>query len=74
VHSVLAAGQGYTTIDLQTTFAKPVREATGRVKCDAHVLHVGERVVSAEGRITSADGTLLAHGSETCLRLSTTRR
>jgi uncharacterized protein (TIGR00369 family) len=73
VHSVLAAGQGYTTIDLRTTFAKPVREMTGRVRCEGRVLHVGERVAAAEGRITSADGTLLAHGSETCLRLSATR-
>jgi uncharacterized protein (TIGR00369 family) len=68
VHSVLDAGQGYTTIDLRTTFAKPVREATGRVRCEGYVLHVGERIASAEGRITAADGTLLAHGSETCLR------
>jgi uncharacterized protein (TIGR00369 family) len=68
VHSVLDAGQGYTTVDLRTTFAKPVRETTGPVRCEGHVLHVGERIASAEGRITSAGGTLLAHGSETCLR------
>ena len=74
VHSVLAAGEGYTTVDLRTTFAKAVRETTGRVRCEGRVLHVGERIASAEGRLTSADGTLLAHGSETCLRFSTTRR
>lgn len=74
VHSVLAAGESYTTVDLRTTFVKAVRETTGRVRCEAYVLHAGERVASAEGRITSADGTLLAHGSETCLRFSATRR
>lgn len=73
VHSVLAAGEGYTTVDLRTTFAKAVRETTGRVRCEGYVLHVGERIASAEGRSTSADGTLLAHGSETCLRFSATR-
>jgi uncharacterized protein (TIGR00369 family) len=73
VHSVLAAGESYRTIDLQTTFVKAVRESSGRVRCEGRVLHVGERVASAEGRVTSADGALLAHGSETCLRLSATR-
>ncbi len=74
VHSVLAAGEGYTTVDLRTTFVKAVRETTGRVRCEGYVLHAGERVASAEGRITSSDGTLLAHGSETCLRFSAARR
>jgi uncharacterized protein (TIGR00369 family) len=74
VHSVLAAGEGYTTVDLRTTFAKAVRETTGRVRCEGYVLQAGERVASAEGRITSPDGTLLAHGSETCLRFSAPRR
>lgn len=73
VKSVLDVGQSYTTIDLRTTFTKAVRESTGRVRCEGRVLHAGERVASAEGRIMSADGTLLAHGSETCLRLSAAR-
>lgn len=74
VHSVLAAGEGYTTVDLRTTFAKAVRQSTGRVTCEGRLLHAGERIASAEGRITSADGTLLAHGTETCLRFSAARR
>ena len=66
VHSVLDAGYAYTTIDLRTTFVKSVR-ATKPVRCEATLLHAGSRVASAEARLLDADGSLLAHGSQTCL-------
>lgn len=67
VHSALDPGQGYTTIDLQTTFVRSVRESTGRIRCQGTLLHMGGRVASSEGRIFDAHGALLAHGSERCL-------
>jgi uncharacterized protein (TIGR00369 family) len=67
VHSALAAGQGYTTTDLHTTFVKAVRSSSGRLRCEANLLHLGRRTATAEGRIFDGDGSLLAHGCESCL-------
>jgi uncharacterized protein (TIGR00369 family) len=41
VHSALDAGQAYATTDLRTTDVKPAREATGRLRCEARLLHLG---------------------------------
>ena len=40
---------------------------TGLIKAEGIVLSCGRRVGTAEGRITDADGRLLAHGTTTCL-------
>ncbi|PPQ36820.1 uncharacterized domain 1-containing protein [Rhodoblastus acidophilus] len=66
VHSALEAGKAYATTDLRTTYVKPVREATGRLRCEATLLHISGRTASAEGKILDARGALIAHGSETC--------
>ncbi|MBB4200903.1 aromatic compound degradation protein PaaI [Rhodoblastus sphagnicola] len=66
VHSALEAGKAYATTDLRTTYVKPVREATGRLRCEATLLHIGGRTASAEGKILDSRGALIAHGSETC--------
>jgi uncharacterized protein (TIGR00369 family) len=73
VHSALDAGQAYATTDLRTTFVKPVREATGLLRCEATLLHIGGRTASAEGKILDSRGALIAHGSETCQIFSTAK-
>ncbi len=67
VHSTLAPGQTYTTMDLRTTFVRPVRTSTGLLRCEAKLIHAGGRIASSEGKILDADNRLIAHGSETCM-------
>lgn len=67
VHSALEPGLGYTTTDLRTTFVKAVRDNSGPIRCEATLLHIGGRTASSEGRVYDQKGTLLAHGSESCL-------
>ena len=67
VHSMLQAGQAYTTVELKVNFVRPVLEQTGIVRCEGKIVHVGGRLATAEGRLTDAAGKLLAHGSETCM-------
>jgi hypothetical protein len=44
---------------------------TGRVVCDASVVHSGSRVATAEGRVyVEETGKLIAHGTTTCIVLS----
>jgi uncharacterized protein (TIGR00369 family) len=70
VQTVLAAGVGYTTSDLQVRMVRGMSAETGRVLCEGRVVHPGRRTVTAEGRITrAADGRLLAHGTTGCLVL-----
>jgi uncharacterized protein (TIGR00369 family) len=67
VHSVLAAGQSYTTIGMTVSFVRPVFEKTGKLKCEGKIIHAGGRASTAEGRVWDEAGTLIAHGTETCL-------
>jgi uncharacterized protein (TIGR00369 family) len=70
VHSMLQAGQAYTTVELKVNFVRPVFEHTGLVRCEGKIVHSGGRLATAEGRLTDAAGKLLAHGSETCMIFS----
>ena len=67
LHTTLEKGVGYTTVDLRVSFVRPMTAATGPVRCEGRVIHVGSRVGSAEGRITDADERLLAHATATLL-------
>ncbi|GAB7037466.1 MULTISPECIES: PaaI family thioesterase [Catenuloplanes] len=67
VHTTLPAGVGYTSLDLNVKFVRPVTVATGRVRCEGTVLNRGRRTALAESRLTDAAGRLLAHGTSTCL-------
>ena len=68
VHTTLAAGERYTTLELKTNFVRPITLDTGRVRCEGVVVHRGATVATAEGRVIAvASGKLLAHGTTTCL-------
>jgi uncharacterized protein (TIGR00369 family) len=68
VHSTLAAGEGYTSLETSVNFVRPITLDTGRVRCEGKVIHRGGRVATAEGRlIAERTGKLLAHGTTTCL-------
>ena len=67
VHSLLKAGQAYTTVDMTINFVRPVFEKTGRLKCEGKIIHAGGRIATSEGRVWDQAGKLIAHGSETCL-------
>lgn len=67
VHTTLAKGERYTTLETKVNFVRPITRDTGRVRCEATLIHRGRRVATAEGRLLSVDGKLLAHGTTTCL-------
>jgi uncharacterized protein (TIGR00369 family) len=67
VHSTLAAGVGYTSMDLNVKYLRPVTIATGRLTCTGGVLQRGRRTALAEARLTDGKGRLIAHATSTCL-------
>jgi uncharacterized protein (TIGR00369 family) len=67
VHTQLAAGTGYTTLELKVNFVRPVTIGTGVIRCEGTVLSLGRRAATAEAKVTSADGKLVAHATTTCM-------
>ena len=67
VHSVLPAGEGYTSVDLATKYLRPVTVDTGEITATGTVVSRGARTALAEARLTDARGRLLAHATSTCL-------
>ena len=67
IQTHLEQGQGYTTLELKVNFVRPMAEATGPVRAEGRSLYVGRRSGTAEGKIIDARGTLLAHGTTTCM-------
>ncbi|HTR50640.1 MAG TPA: hotdog domain-containing protein [Kofleriaceae bacterium] len=49
---------------------RAITETTGRVRCEARIVHTGGTIATAEARVVGADGTLYAHGTSTCMILS----
>jgi uncharacterized protein (TIGR00369 family) len=67
VQSHLAKGQGFATLELKVNLVRPITEATGPIRAEGRSLHLGRRSGTAEGKILDASGTLLAHGTATCM-------
>jgi uncharacterized protein (TIGR00369 family) len=67
VHSTLAAGMGFTTLEIKVSYVRAMTDQTGPVKVEGKVINVGKRVATAEGRVVDREGRLLAHGTTTCL-------
>jgi len=67
VHTLLAAGKAYTTLELKVNFVKGLTDRVPLVRAIGDVIHSGSRVATAEGRLVGPDGTLFAHATTTCL-------
>lgn len=67
VHTVLTAGQSYTTLELKVSYVRGMTAATGPVRAEGSVLNAGRRAAFAEGRLLDASGRLMAHGTTTCM-------
>lgn len=69
IHTKLAAGVGYTTLELKVNLVRPVTAKTGKLICTGTVIHVGRSVATAEARVEDAQGKLYAHATSTCMIL-----
>lgn len=67
VQTHLPAGKGYTTVEIKTNFVRAMTEKTGPVRAEGKSIQVGQRIGTAEGRITDEKGNLIAFGTTTCL-------
>jgi uncharacterized protein (TIGR00369 family) len=68
VETTLEPGMHFTTLELKVNYVRPMTLDTGRVLCEATVVHRGGTIATAEGRVVAEEtGKLLAHGTTTCL-------
>lgn len=66
IHSTLPAGTGYTTVELSVNLLRPITVDTGKVICEAKIIHSGRRIATSDARLTDESGKLYAHSTTTC--------
>lgn len=69
VQTLLPAGTGYTTVDLNVTFLRPLTRETGKVRAIGEVIHSGSRIATAQARLVDAADKIYATATTTCLIL-----
>lgn len=67
VQSTLAAGVGYTSIELKVSYLRPVRHDSGELRARGRVTKPGRRVAFAEGDVRDAAGKVIAAATGSCL-------
>ena len=68
-HTTLPAGVSYTTLELKVNFLRPVTLRVGPMRADGRVVHAGNTIATAEGRLVDREDALYAHASTTLMVL-----
>jgi uncharacterized protein (TIGR00369 family) len=66
IHTLLPAGVGYTTTDIQVRFIRGMTKDTGPVRCEATAVHVGRSTAVAEAKLYDAERRVLGIGTTAC--------
>ena len=67
VHTTLAVGELYTSVDLTVKFLRPVTVESGLLTCEGTVIQRGRRTALAQAQLTDQAGRLVAHATSTCM-------
>ncbi len=67
VHTTLAVGELYTSVDLTVKFLRPVTVDSGVLTCEGTVIQRGRRTALAQAQLTDGAGRLVAHATSTCM-------
>jgi len=67
IHTTLPQGIGYTTVQLNVNMVRAITIKTGRIRCEATVIHSGRQMATSQAEVRDSNGKLLAHGTTTCL-------
>ena len=70
VQTRMPAGSGYTTLEAKSNLVRAITDKTGRLRAIGKVVHLGNRIATAEGRLEDAAGKLYAHATTTCIVLN----
>ncbi|GLR83629.1 hypothetical protein GCM10007857_03390 [Bradyrhizobium iriomotense] len=67
VHTHLAIGQAYATLELKVSYQRRLVEASSPIRAEGRVLSVGRRIAFSEARLIDAQGQLCATASATIM-------
>jgi uncharacterized protein (TIGR00369 family) len=67
VHSTLAVGETYTSLDLTVKFLRPVTADSGLLTCEGTVLQRGRRTALAQAELIDSRGKVVAHAISSCM-------
>jgi uncharacterized protein (TIGR00369 family) len=67
IHTTLAKGEGYTTLEIKVNLTRAITKDTGLIRATGRVVHRGRTIATSEGDIRDAKGTLYAHATTTCM-------
>ncbi len=67
VHTTLAPGEGFTTLELKVSYIRGMNDATGPVRAVGRVVNRGRRVAFAEAEIRDSNDRLMATASSTLM-------
>ncbi|NWG25329.1 MAG: PaaI family thioesterase [Pseudorhodoplanes sp.] len=67
VHSTLAKGEAYTTLEIKVNLVRPLTRDTGPVIAEGRIVYRGRTLGTAEGDIKDRSGKLYAHATTTCM-------
>ena len=67
IHSLISAGQAYTTLEFKVQLVRPLTDKTGPVRAEGKVIASGRRTATSEGRLVDEQGRLYSHGTTTCM-------
>lgn len=65
--TTLPAGTGYTSIDINVSYLRPVRADGGLLTCTGRVVKPGRRVAFAEGEVRDEQDRVVATGTSSLL-------
>jgi len=69
LHTLLPAGVGYASVETKANYTRPLKADSGLVHAIGKVLSKGRQIATAEARLFTSDGELVAHGSSTLIIL-----
>lgn len=69
-HTTLPAGVGYTSVDLNVRYLRPITHASGLLRAKGRVVKPGRRVIFTEGEVTDAAGRVVASATSSLLVLA----
>lgn len=68
--TTLSTGEACPTHETSVKCVRPIRADTGEIHVTGYVISRGRTVITLEGRIEDTQGRHYAHGTSTCLIVS----
>ena len=69
VHTILPVGVSYTTVETKVNFTSAIRADSGTLRAEGRIVAQGKQICTAEARVISSEGKLLAHGTSNLMIL-----